>query len=860
MRPLAFLAAFLVALLPAGSALPGTSGASAPKLRGDLAALVDGTLPLDSRISGLVAGYQAGELPFIAVLSEPNDAAHRAAIEALGVRVLRTYKSVDAFALAAQPTAVLSVAQLSFVSWLEPIQLVRVLNHKPVVDQTKGTPMDVGATTLWNQGITGAGVRVAVLDTGLDPSHPDLDDLDFKHWRVVPGPAKVFAVRNFVGSTCDPANTLDGHGHGTHVSGIATGTGEGAAVATDDGKYAGVAPGAELVVGKVMTDTGVGINSDLAAAMEAMALPEDVANCQFGADVVNMSLGTESRPGRLNTDGGVDELGQLFLSHILNTLAVRYGTVFVASAGNSGPFIGSVLETPGSAAQALSVGATSKDYDVNHDDTASGETCHGYMHPPSQNLFNDDCSGGVGNQPPSANSFASRGPSGDVWLRPNVGAPGANIVSAQAASGTTMAQADISPNTVNDPLYAAASGTSASAPATSGSVALLLDAYEQKHGGKPSGSSGVTGLTAPAYALVRAALMNTAFSGLFDSRWIITSPGIGSATGSGARNRTPDPFVGPFAAGAGKIDVVAATTALRDGVVVYTAASPGAVEPGTGHRDFQGSWQIGPIAAGAKRSQQFVIHVAPGAGKKKKRVSFSLEAGNPSDVSTAIPLAPQPGAWTVTLPAPANVANDTIVEVSIQVPSSAPAGFYTGALVARVQGGQTLRMPVFAAVELHDKSTAADNPPGAQARVTSATDVHARWDTTWPAVPSSPGTGPGADWIVYPVRLAAGLGQAVFTVYDSTAAANDTYDLYLYESDFDLLLSTHPFAGPGATDVTANSTRGPSTQAAPQTLTLNAPAAGVYYLAVNRARAGFFPSPSLSGDFGAFVLTLDEAA
>jgi subtilisin family serine protease len=858
MRPLAFLVAFVVALVPAGSATPGTSGLSSPKLRGGLAALVDGTVPLDSRIAGLVADYQEGEIPFFAVLSEANDAAHRAAIEARGARVLRTYKTVDAFALAAQPAAVLSVAELSFVSWLEPIQLVRVLDHSPVVDQDKGTPIDVGATALWDQGITGEGVRIAMLDTGLDPTHPDLDDLDFKHWDAVPGPAKVFASRNFVGSTCDPADTQDRYGHGTHVSGIATGTGEGAPVDTDDGKYAGVAPGAELVIGKVLSDAGAGINSDLAAAMEAMALPEDVANCQFGADIVNMSIGSESRPTRLNTDSGTDELGQLFLSHILNTLAVEHGTVFVASAGNSGPYVGSVLETPGSAAQAISVGATSKDYDVNHDETASGETCHGYIHPPSQSLFNDDCSGGDGTQPPSANSFASRGPSGDVWLRPDVGAPGANIVSAQAVSGGALATADFSPNTINDPLYATATGTSASAPAVSGSVALLLNAYEQAHGGKPSGKSGVRGLTAPAYTLVRAALMNTAFSGLYDARWIITSPGIGSATGSDARNRLADPFVGPFAAGAGKIDVVAATTALRDGVVMYTAASIGAVEPGTGHRDFQGSWQIGPIAAGARRIQRFVLDVAPGAGTKT--VTFSFEPGNPSDVSTAIPLAPQPNAWTVTLPAPVTVTKNKIFKVSIKVPTTAPAGFYTGALVAHVQGGQTLRMPVFAAVELHDKSTVAGNLAGPQAQVASATDVLARWDTTWPAVPSSPGTGPGADWIVYPVRLAAGLGQAVFKVYDSTPGATDTYDLYLYEHDFDLLLSTHPFSGPGTTDVTANSARGPSTLADPETLTLNAPAAGVYYLAVNRARAGFFPTPSLSGDFGAFVLTLDEAA
>jgi uncharacterized repeat protein (TIGR01451 family) len=90
-------------------------------------------------------------------------------------------------------------------------------------------------------------------------------------------------------------------------------------------------------------------------------------------------------------------------------------------------------------------------------------------------------------------------------------------------------------------------------------------------------------------------------------------------------------------------------------------------------------------------------------------------------------------------------------------------------------------------------------------------------------------------------------------VYDA-AAGDETYDLYLYDQRFDLIASTHPFASPGVTDKTANDARGPSTQAAPQVLSLPAPAAGRYYLTVNRAKIG----GTTSGDFGAFVLTLDE--
>jgi hypothetical protein len=64
----------------------------------------------------------------------------------------------------------------------------------------------------------------------------------------------------------------------------------------------------------------------------------------------------------------------------------------------------------------------------------------------------------------------------------------------------------------------------------------------------------------------------------------------------------------------------------------------------------------------------------------------------------------------------------------------------------------------------------------------------------------------------------------------------------------------HPFSAPGITDVAANMSRGPSTQAAPQVLTLTSPPAGTYYLVVDRARVG----GTTTGDFGSFVLSLDE--
>jgi hypothetical protein len=259
------------------------------------------------------------------------------------------------------------------------------------------------------------------------------------------------------------------------------------------------------------------------------------------------------------------------------------------------------------------------------------------------------------------------------------------------------------------------------------------------------------------------------------------------------------------------------------------------------------------VKAGATVTQPFVLQSAPGAGSRTVR--FGFERGSPSDGSRSIPIGADPGAWRVGLPASATYTNNKAVSFWIKIPANAPAGLYTGAVVARVDGGQTLRVPVFAAVAMRDPSKTAGNAPGPQARIASAADVFAKGDTFWPSVVGTPSTGSSADWLVYPVDLAGGLRRAVLSVYDA-AAGDETYDLYLYESDFDLVASTHPFLAPGVTDQDASSSRPASTQASPQTLELDRPRAGRYYLAVSRARVG----GSSTGDFGAFVLTLDEIA
>jgi subtilisin family serine protease len=861
-----------------------TPADSAAKLRGDLSALVDGTATLDPRIPGLVPGYSSGELPYFVRLSEPFGAPQADGLAALGVRVLRSYRTIDLVAVASDAQAVLAVAELPWVTSLAPIELVFALDHEREVDQTRGTTADVGAPTWWDRGVTGESVRIAILDTGVDQLHPDLDDLDFRHWSGILNDAKVVAARDFNGGGCLPG-TIDGHGHGTHVAGIAAGTGEGTLSTDDDGKYAGIAPGAEIASGKVLTDAGAGVNSDLLAAMEWAAMPAEdpLTGCAVGADIVNLSLGSEARPDRLNSGSDVD-----LVSQMLNRLTVRYGTLFVVALGNSGPYIGSALEAPGSASQALSVSATAKDYDVNHDDTLAGDTCAGWRHPGGGNT----CAAGVGDQPPSISSFSSRGPSGDVWLRPDIAAPGYDIVSAQSSTGVQLAGNDQTAGTRADPLYATASGTSMAAPAAAGSAALVLDAYRQRFGGDPSGTSGIAGVTAGRATLLRAALMNSALGDLFESRWILSIlPGglpscppdlepstfgfcdlveafgaiVGSTTAYEVRNGPSDPFVGPLAEGAGKVRIGAAIAALRDGVVIYSAASGSGEVAGTGPRDLQGSWQVGAVAAGATVEQRFVIHSSPGAAQAK--VTFRFVPGHPSDGTQPIATSGT-DAWTLNLPKPTTVKSgkDVVVTMKLKVPASAAAGIRTGTILVTVSGvtgvdgtpgaGQLLRIPVFAAVALHDSDVARGNAPGPSAAIDTAREIFAKSDTTWPSVVGQPGTGSNGDWLVQPVDLATGLAEAVFTAWD-TAGLDNTYDLYLYDARFDLVTTTHPFAADGVTDTQANDARGPSTAADPARLVLSAPAGGRYYLAISRAKVGR-NYLAAAGDMGSAAIQLDE--
>ncbi|MBE8517051.1 S8 family serine peptidase [Amycolatopsis sp. H6(2020)] len=216
----------------------------------------------------------------------------------------------------------------------------------------------IGAPEAWAAGYDGTGTTVAVLDTGYDPTHPDLA-------------GRVSEAVNF---TTSP-DTTDHFGHGTHVASTIAGSG-----AASGGRLKGAAPGAKLLVGKVLDDDGFGYESWVLAGMEWAA--------HSGAKAVNMSLGGGPTDG---TDA---------LSLGLEALSEQTGTLFVVAAGNDGEQGAYTVGSPGTAEAALTVGAVGRDE--------------------------------------SLASFSSRGPRlGDNAVKPDITAPGVGIVAARAA-GTAM--------------------------------------------------------------------------------------------------------------------------------------------------------------------------------------------------------------------------------------------------------------------------------------------------------------------------------------------------------------------------------------------------------------------------------------
>jgi len=248
------------------------------------------------------------------------------------------------------------------------------------------------------KGLDGRGVTVAVLDTGL-AVHPDLDGC-------------VLGFRDF---TADKRGMYDDNGHGTHVCGILCGNG-----GVSAGRYRGMAPGAALVVGKVLDEKGDGATENMLEGMEWILKVRE----QYRIRILNISVGIGSLEDQKMEKTLADKVDELWARGIL----------VVCAAGNKGPLDGTISAVGG---RAVTVGCYDGD-DVRYN-------------------------------PNRCELYSGRGIPGSPIRKPDLVAPGTEIVSCNSNFFIARGRARNA--------YVAKSGTSMATPIVSGAAALAFQKY-----------------------------------------------------------------------------------------------------------------------------------------------------------------------------------------------------------------------------------------------------------------------------------------------------------------------------------------------------------------------------------------------
>lgn len=248
---------------------------------------------------------------------------------------------------------------------------------------------------VYRKNITGRGVGVAVLDTGI-VRHQDFDN-------------RIIAFKDFVANKSEP---YDNNGHGTHVAGIIGGDGT-----YSSGFYRGIAPKCNMIILKVLDQVGNGKVTDVLAGLQWVVDNKEKYNIR----VVNISVGAIPKKEHEESSSLVRGVNAVWDN----------GIVVVVAAGNNGPNPGSVT-VPGVSRKVITVGAS--------DDNTQIEAW--------------------GNK---LIDYSGRGPTNSCVLKPEIVAPGSNIISCL--------------NSRNG--YVSKSGTSMATPVVTGAIALLLEKYPE---------------------------------------------------------------------------------------------------------------------------------------------------------------------------------------------------------------------------------------------------------------------------------------------------------------------------------------------------------------------------------------------
>ena len=337
-------------------------------------------------------------LPLIIDFSfTPGEAEIQMLEETVEYRHQWTLKGIDALAGRVPVGYILEASQLPGVVMLELDGILSVTNGDAAVLH--------GVDTAWARtGYDGSGTTVAIIDTGIDGNHSSLDDQDDDPSTYDP---KIVAFYDPVNNPSLTNGTevfpYDDQGHGSHCAGTTAGTG----APTYD--HPGMAPQASLVGVKVLDEGGSGSFATVMAGMEWTV----EKRYEFNIRAASMSLGG---PGAIEWTSSEEDSVNRYANEM-----VRAGIALFIAAGNSA--ISAQIGTPGSAEDAITVGALDKDSSIA--------------------------------------IYSSQGPTEEGRIKPNIAYVGSDVMSVAANSGDG---------------YVAFSGTSMATPGAAGVAALMLQA------------------------------------------------------------------------------------------------------------------------------------------------------------------------------------------------------------------------------------------------------------------------------------------------------------------------------------------------------------------------------------------------
>ncbi|MDP6865358.1 MAG: S8 family serine peptidase, partial [Candidatus Poseidoniaceae archaeon] len=285
-------------------------------------------------------------------------------VGAKGGAFFEVIESIDAIAVDKVPvSALMDIYHLDGVVVIE-MQNVMVPSNDVASRAALARPSEEYSYTAHEQGYTGSGVIIAVLDTGVDNEHRSLNDFDDEN-DAPDGDATSYSDRKWIAgydatsqNPDDSGNTDpdDGNGHGTHVAGSALGTGDASKV------HMGTAPGAGLIDIKVLTDGG-GTNSQFSLRglqwmINNVNTDWGVNSTYTGIQIASMSYGSLGGGPLLPGDQG--DNGSSAEANLVNQ-ATEAGIVCVVAIGNDGT---NRVPSPGSADGAITIGSVNDNESV----------------------------------------------------------------------------------------------------------------------------------------------------------------------------------------------------------------------------------------------------------------------------------------------------------------------------------------------------------------------------------------------------------------------------------------------------------------------------------------------------------------